>query len=101
MNVIVLNKENYTKLNKRTLANNWNFQPFLDDWGNILITEKELSMVEGSEFNWLKELPVVSRASLREDLLNEEEYLAKEKAAAQARVQELDSKLKLKTKTKG
>jgi hypothetical protein len=66
MQVALLNIEQVRLLFGRPLSESTTFNPVIDQYGNVLISEQEIEECDNPEFSWVKDLILVAYDSVKE-----------------------------------
>jgi hypothetical protein len=65
MKIALLSIPQLRQLYHQELASGWFFNPIINKFGNVLITEEEINRITNSNFNWVKLLPLLDELDTR------------------------------------
>jgi len=63
--LVLLTIPQVRELYHQPLANNWYFNPVINKYGNVFISEEEINQITNPAFDWVKLLPLVEETDTR------------------------------------
>lgn len=65
MKIALINIRQLRQLWQQQLAPHWTFNPTINKYGNVFISEEEIANITNPNFDWVKSLPLVDETSVR------------------------------------